>query len=104
MARSFLDFFSPCDRVLLSPKVRFVTFPVSGDFGREQIKKCKNNGIKGEMAGFNVQTLENEFSFNITAQMYVMPKKRLLILFSEIRSVFSIMAQNKHISEIGELV
>jgi hypothetical protein len=35
MARYFLDFFSPCYRVLLSPKVRFVTFPVPVDFGRE---------------------------------------------------------------------
>jgi hypothetical protein len=39
MACYFLDFFSPCDRVLPSPKVRFVTFPVFADFGREQIKK-----------------------------------------------------------------
>jgi hypothetical protein len=41
MAHYFLDFFSSCDSVLLSPKVRFVTFPVSADFGHEQIKKCE---------------------------------------------------------------
>jgi hypothetical protein len=40
MACYFLDFFSPSDRALPSPKVRFVTFPVSADFGREQFKKC----------------------------------------------------------------
>jgi hypothetical protein len=35
----------------------------------------QNNGIKGEIAGFIVQTLKNEISSNITAQMYVTKAK-----------------------------
>jgi hypothetical protein len=46
MAYRFLDFFSPFNRDLLSPKVRFVTIPVSADFGHERIKKCETTDSK----------------------------------------------------------
>jgi hypothetical protein len=59
MAYYFLDFFTPCDRVLLSPKVCFITFPVSADFGCEQIKKSET---------IDVQTLKNEVSIDLTPQ------------------------------------